>query len=470
MSSVTVRRRLLTASPSRLAAAIVAAFAVATIAIFAAILWRANELIVRQAEAALSAEVAAVGERLQSAGTSGLVALIADRSSRSDGLLFRLETASGALVSGNLAELPAAFSGAAEQRRAAAFTYRRGLGASERLAAGVRLALPDGGRLIVGQDLEAYRGLLHEMVTLLLSAVAGVALLGLGLGYAVNRILRRQVEESVAASKSIMAGRLSERLPVRGDSDEIDRLSLAINAMLDQIERLMTALKDVSDNIAHDLKTPLNRLRSRAESALADPAGDGARKEGLARVIEDADSVIATFDALLLIARVEAGAVAETFSAVDIARIAVDVAELYEPAIEAAGLRLEIAAGAPVHAMANRQLIGQAIANLVDNAVKYSAGASSGQPTPSISISARCVGDMAEITVGDRGPGIEAEDRERVLARFFRLDRSRSVPGTGLGLSLVAAVARLHGGTVRVEDNAPGARFVLSIPSGPSPG
>ena len=417
----------------------VAAFAVATVAIFIAILWRANELLLRQAEAALSAEVAVMSERLQNAGASGLATLVAERASRTDGLLYRLQTASGDLIAGNLPDLPAALSGTADRRGAAAFKFRREPSGPERLAAGVRLPISDGSSLIVGQDLEAFKGLLSEMVTLLVSAVAGVAALGLGLG-----------------------------LPVRGDRDELDRLSTAINAMLDQIERLMTALKDVSDNIAHDLKTPLNRLRSRAEAALADPAGDAARKEGLARVLEDADSVIATFDALLLIARVEAGAVAETFSQVDIARIAIDVAELYEPAIEAAGLKLEIEAAAPVHAMANRQLIGQAIANLVDNAVKYAAGAGSGDSTPSITISARRAGDLAEISVGDRGPGIKAEDRERVLARFVRLDRSRSVPGTGLGLSLVAAVARLHGGTVRVEDNTPGARFVLSIPAGRS--
>jgi signal transduction histidine kinase len=299
-------------------------------------------------------------------------------------------------------------------------------------------------------------------------SIALLALLGIVAGLAVSRSVLRRIEAVTETSRTIMAGDLSKRIPLDGSGDELDRLSESLNAMLGRIEELMVALREVSDNIAHDLKTPLNRLRNRAEAALRDPNNPASYRDGLVKTIEEADDLIKTFNSLLLIARLEAGALAESMEPLDPASVIADVAELYEPVAEEAGLHLDVSTEKGLTLTANRELIGQAIANLVDNAIKYSdvdsktgpAGAARGD----IAISLARVGDSIEIAVADRGPGVAPQDRERALQRFVRLEKSRSRPGSGLGLSLVAAVARLHGGTVRLDDNAPGLKAVLMLP------
>jgi signal transduction histidine kinase len=270
-----------------------------------------------------------------------------------------------------------------------------------------------------------------------------------------------------------MAGDLSGRLPVKGDGDEFDRLSDSVNAMLDRIQHLMQGMKEVSDNIAHDLKTPLNRLRNRAENALRTANTKEELTAGLGQTIEAADEIIKTFNALLLIARLEAGAVEETKEPVALAELLSGAAELYEPLAEEAGLELVTLKLAPITLTANRQLISQAVINLIDNAIKYARKGTANKTNGDAAtnpISGRIeVGLVArdgavEIVVADDGPGISNQNRKRAMERFVRLDKSRSLPGTGLGLSLVAAVARLHGGDLRLEDNAPGLRAVLSLP------
>jgi signal transduction histidine kinase len=233
--------------------------------------------------------------------------------------------------------------------------------------------------------------------------------------------------------------------------------------MLGRIEELMAALREVSDNIAHDLKTPLTRLRNRAEAALRSQDDSASYRDGLSKTIEEADELIRTFNSLLLIARLEAGAVAETMTPVDPAAVIADVAELYEPVAEQAGLHLEVSTCEGLQIIANRELVSQAVANLVDNAIKYSTGSKATQLAVRIGLDR--AGETVEITVADSGPGIAPNDRPRALQRFVRLEKSRSQPGSGLGLSLVAAVARLHGGSIRLEDNAPGLKAVLVLPA-----
>jgi signal transduction histidine kinase len=284
----------------------------------------------------------------------------------------------------------------------------------------------------------------------------------------------RRIETVNDTTRSIMAGDLSRRIPLNGSGDELDRLAESLNAMLARIEELMRALREVSDNIAHDLKTPLNRLRNRAEAALRSSEGPGIYRDGLVKTIEEADELIRTFNSLLLIARLEGGAVAESMERLNPASIIADVAELYEPVADEAGLILSVSSEPGLSLTANRELVSQAVANLVDNAIKYSpdgsrTGANGASPGAPISIVLKRVADDIEIAVGDRGPGVAPEDRQRALQRFVRLEKSRSAPGSGLGLSLVAAVARLHGGSVRLEDNAPGLRAVLQLPvAGPN--
>jgi hypothetical protein len=291
------------------------------------------------------------------------------------------------------------------------------------------------------------------------TAVVLLVVLGVLGGLMVARRVLGRIDAMTASSGRIMAGDLAGRLPVAGSGDEFDRLANSLNAMLERIEGLMAGLKHVSDNIAHDLKTPLTRLRNRAEEALRTSKGESAYRAALEATLEESEHLIRTFDALLMIARAEAGEAREGMVDFDAAEVAKSVAELYEPLAEESGMTLGVEAEGRLPVRGHRELVSQALANLVDNAIKHGAG--------EVKISARREGDQVWLTVADRGPGIPEEDRARVLERFVRLEASRSRPGSGLGLSLAAAVAHLHGTEIKLEDNAPGLRVSLALPLRP---
>ncbi|MEJ2517645.1 MAG: HAMP domain-containing sensor histidine kinase [Methyloceanibacter sp.] len=247
---------------------------------------------------------------------------------------------------------------------------------------------------------------------------------------------------------------------------ELPGLAESLNLMLGRIEQLMAGMREVSDNIAHDLKTPLNRLRNRVEEALREPPDETTYRAALERTIEEADGLMKTFNALLSIARLEAGAGGDDRDSLNLSAVVGDAAELYEPVAEERGIALNVDLACHLPVRGNRQLLGQAIANLIDNALKYGGvpAAQANGHASEVIVSTSSHDGIAEIAVSDRGPGVPEQERERVLSRFVRLEASRSEPGSGLGLSLVAAVARLHGGTVRLEDNEPGLRVVFSLP------
>ena len=269
-------------------------------------------------------------------------------------------------------------------------------------------------------------------------------------------------------TQRIMAGDLSGRLPVGRSGDELDRLAGNLNAMLAQIEALMTGLKEVSDNIAHDLKTPLTRLRNRAEEALAKSGSEADYRAALERTIDESDGLIRTFNALLMIARAESGQARGNMDDFDASEVANGIHELYEPLAEDDGMTLKVrTAPAPIHA--NRELISQALANLVENAIKYGKPVADG---PVVSLEARQIliealreGDTVLLRVTDHGAGIPESERKHAVERFVRLDSSRSQPGSGLGLSLASAVATLHGGELRLGDANPGLVATLVIPA-----
>jgi signal transduction histidine kinase len=334
------------------------------------------------------------------------------------------------------------------------------------------IQLPGGFRLLVGRDLEERERLYDVVLSAGKWSTAIVVVLGLAGGFFVARRVLRRVDAMTETTRSIMEGDLGERLPVAGSGDELDRLAVNLNAMLERIEALMHGLKEVSDNIAHDLKTPLTRLHNRCEEALRTAKTESEYRAALESTIEESEGLIRTFNALLMIARAEAGQARENMSELDAADVARGVGELYEPLAEEQGLSLTVEAPSSVPVHGNRELISQALANLVDNAIKYAALADKAcNKAQTITVTAGTEGDRVLLSVIDQGPGIPASMRERVVERFVRLDQSRTVPGSGLGLSLVAAVARLHGGELKFEDNTlvpdpTGLKAIIALPRG----
>ena len=326
------------------------------------------------------------------------------------------------------------------------------------------MTLANGMRLVVGRDVVERRGYSAIILQSFLVGVVGIILFSVIAGGITARRVLRRIDAIRDTSTKIMSGNLSERVPLTRRNDEFDGLATNLNAMLDRIEQLLQGLKEVTDNVAHDLKTPLTRLRNKAEAALRDTASQETREEALETVIAESDRLIQTFNALLMIARAEAGAPSGALSEVNVSDIVSDVAELYSPVAEDAEIEVINTIEPGIVLKANRELIGQAMVNLLENAIKY-ARPEDGSPGQIDVGLIRDVG-MVRIVVADNGSGIAEADRKRVLERFVRLETSRSEPGSGLGLSLVNAVARLHGGTFRIEDNAPGVRAVLELPAG----
>lgn len=431
--------------------------------IIAALFWQTNTLLARMTLQGLAAEAQSLARLSATAGPERAAALIAERSENQRLGLYLQIDASGRKLAGNLNRWPPELAGSAQ---GGLFRYERSTGGDDTfIAVGVPAVLADGTRLLVGRDLEEQRGFISGMRLLLLAGIGALGLTALAGGYLASRPLLSRITAMRRTSEAIMAGAMSERIPLDGASTELDGLAASLNAMLDRIEQLMAGLREVSDNIAHDLKTPLTRLRNRAEAALRDARGATAHRDGLERTIEEADELLKTFNAMLLIARLEAGALEESAEPFDLGRLVADVAELYEPLAEERGLTLSHDVEPDIALHANRQLVGQAVANLIDNAIKYGLPGPGAKAPRTIDVRVARAGAVAvRVEIGDHGIGIAEADRARALKRFGRLEASRTRPGTGLGLSVVAAVARLHGGNVRLEDNAPGLRVVVSLP------
>jgi signal transduction histidine kinase len=447
----------------RLAAASAAAFLVISAVIVGTLFWQTNTLLTDRVVQELRDEAADLARAAAGADRTALIGIVKQRSGSDGANLYYLADPDGRKLAGNLRAVPPEI---VANPAGGVFRYERdgATAGTSRLAVAMPVPAGSGLGLVVGRDVEEQLALADRIKHTFLWGFGVLALAAVVGGLAVGRSVLHRIEAINATSRSIMAGDLSRRIPVTASNDELDELSQSLNAMLDRIEQLMNGLREVSDNIAHDLKTPLNRLRNSAEAALRDPRGADGYREGLEATIEKADDLIKTFNALLLIARLEAGVVEESAEVFDLGRLVRDVAELYEPVAEEAGLALTIESADGIRVRANRQLVGQAVANLADNAIKYSAKAGRAQGQAVVAVKAARRSGAAEISVADRGPGIEACDRERALRRFVRLEESRTQPGTGLGLSLVAAVARLHHGSVSLEDNDPGLKVVLTLP------
>jgi signal transduction histidine kinase len=462
---VAARTRIFSTTAFRLSAIYLAVFAAFGVAFIFYISYSIDRLLEAQLHDTIEADIRGIEEQHRLGGVAALIAAVETRSREPAANLYLVADANGAKLAGNINEVPADMlrdtSG-----KPVTLPYALAAGsARERLAMVEVVALPGGLRMVIGRDLtesERFRGIILRSLGW---AVALLAVLGvIGWIYVSRRVLSR-IDQATDASRRIMEGDLSGRLAVTGTGDEFDRLSSSLNAMLDRIETLLYSLKDVSDNIAHDLKTPLTRLRNRVEAALSGPPDAASYRAALESTIEESDRLIHTFNALLMIARVEAGAADRSMTTTDATEIVRDVVELYEPVAEEAKVALSASTHGPLPVRANRELLGQALANLVDNAIKHCGAAGEGGPYR-VAVSAATEGGHLVLRVDDNGPGVPEEDRDRVLQRFVRLEKSRSAPGSGLGLSLVAAVVRMHKGEITLSDNAPGLSVAIRLPLG----
>lgn len=445
----------------RLSLIYLSVFAVSVFLILGYVAWSATRIFNEQIVETIEAEIGGLAEQYRTAGIRRLVAIVDRRSRQPGASLYLLTTYQGERIAGNVGSVPP---GTLDKEGQSEIEYARGDEEARDHRAIVRVfILQSGFRLLVGRDIEDRSRIRTVMVRALGVSLLLVGILGcLGAWFVARRVLRR-IDGMTGTAATIMAGNLQDRLKVDGTGDEFDRLALSLNAMLDRIGELMGGLAEVSNNIAHDLKTPLTRLRNRADEALRTAQTPDELREALDGVIEEGDNLIRIFNALLMIARMEAGHASDAMADFDAAEITRDLAELYEPSAEEAGLTMAVDIPETLPAHGSRELVGQALANLLDNAIKYGRSPE-GRKGP-IGVKAERDGAMIRISVSDGGPGIPKADRERVLGRFVRLETARSRPGFGLGLSLAAAVARLHHGTLALQDNAPGLRCVLTIPA-----
>ena len=448
--------RLLRTSSFQIALLYLTLFGATLLALLAFVYWSTAGLIDRQMSDTVEAEIRGLGEQYRDEGLSRLVEVIGERSGRNGdpSNVYLLADPGLKPLAGNLSRWPEVAAGA--DRWLEVRLHRLGdEQGNPHTIRGRMIDLPSGLHLFVGRDTEE-RGDFRDIVMGAMAwALIPALVLGLVGGVLIGRYSLRRVDMVRATGQEIINGDLSRRVPLSGSGDEFDRLALTINEMLDQIETLMAGMRAVTDSLAHDLRSPLTRAKGSIEQALRTAAGD--YRQALEQTGAELETILRTFDSLINIAQAEAGINRLTIAELDLSALVGDLAEVYQPIAEDAGLELggDVAAGVSIRG--HRELLGQAIANLLDNAIKY---------TPAggrIAIVLDRAGGAPRLAIADSGPGVPTGERARVLERFVRLDSSRGTPGSGLGLSLVAAVAKLHGARLALADNAPGLSITLTF-------
>ncbi|WP_336278994.1 sensor histidine kinase [Bartonella sp. CB175] len=420
-------------------------------------------LLTKQTEQALREELRRVENAYNYGGLPLLMRTIDYRSRQPGAFLYLVTDPMGRILAGNVARIEVGLLNN-NGFLSSSFLYSR-FGehdkTSEHRALAIIVDLPNAMKILVGRDLdepERFAVAIRKAVMIALAAMVGGALL---IWFFVGRRALQRIDRVTAASQRLMEGDFSGRLPVSGVGDEFDRLSANLNVMLDRIEELNIGLRQVSDNIAHDLKTPLTRLRNRAEEALSGKKTELEYRQALDGVITESDQLIRTFNAILMISRIEASSAIEHLEVMNMKLILEDAVELYEPFAEESGVLLRLGNTFDKELKLNRELIAQSIFNLIDNAIKY---ASKDKGDAEVCLSMECRGEHLLVVVSDNGPGIAEDKFEKVTERFVRLEESRTQPGFGIGLSITKAVMKLHGGELLLESANPGLRAVLLFP------
>jgi signal transduction histidine kinase len=449
--------RLFRTSSFRLTLVYAALFSASVLVLFGAIYWSTNFYMTNQLEAAVDSDLTELQEALRTGGVQRLATLIQDRVGQMPAgpILYLLEDGKGRALAGNLPSLP--------PKLGIVDLELPGLGARGRHVESVHgrgVMLPGGDYLLVGAD--AYP--LNEMREVVLRAFgvsfAVTLLLAFGGGVVMSGSLLRRVETIGRTAREIMEGNISRRVPMRGADDEFDHLAESLNAMLDRTESSIEGMRQISNDIAHDLRTPLTRLRQRLELGQRKAASIDELRSVIHRSLVDADGILETFGALLSIAQIESGVRKERFAEIDLTELLHSVVELYQPMAEEKHQTLTVEIAPKLIVRGDRELLAQMFANLIENAMRHSpAGAS-------IGVAAATTAEAAEVVVADNGPGIPATEHSKVFRRFYRLETSRTTLGSGLGLSLVAAVAALHDVAVELGDNKPGLRVRLRFSGG----
>jgi len=420
--------------------------------------WTSSAVIERQLNETVEAEIRGLAEQYRDEGLQRLLGVLRERSgTRGDPQSIYLLVAPDLRhLAGNLDAWPSDWQGSdPDGWRELRLVRADAEGSSTHVVRGRAFVLGGGFRLFVGRDTAARDAFRTGLFEALAWALIPALLLGIGGGALIGRYGLNRVEAVRATSDEIVAGDLSRRVPLNGSGDEFDRLALTINKMLERIETLMTGMRMVTDSLAHDLRSPLTRAKSETELALRAPPDAERDRAVLERMALELDTILKTFDSLIQIARTEAGMSGVGLSRLDLSELATELAEIYQPLAEDAGLTLEAAIAPDLHIQGHRQLLAQAVINLIDNAMKFTPAGGA------IHISLGEADGAVTLHLADTGPGIPEQDRARVLERFVRLDESRGTPGSGLGLSLVAAVAKLHDATLELGDAGPGLAVTL---------
>jgi len=452
--------RLFRTSTFQIALLYLALFGATLVSVLGFIYWSTSDLIDRQMNETIEAEIRGLSEQYHDEGLTRLVEVVRDRSSRNDDLqnVYLLTDRLYRPLAGNLKEWPQQPDVGTNWVEIRLHRTDDPARIERKFRAHV-FDLPGNFHLLVGRDTEARGNFRRIMEEGFAWALVPVLFLGLGGGIVVGRYALHRVEAVAATSREIIKGDLTRRVPLSGSGDEFDRLAHTINEMLDQIDMLMTGMRAVTDSLSHDLRSPLTRAKGSIELALRREADMEAYRQALEQTNTELDIILRTFEALINIAEAEAGITRMSMTKLDLSGLMRDLFEMYQPISEDAGLELVAEIAPDISVTGHRQMLGQAIANLLDNAIKFT------QSDGRIVVSLERSPAGPVLRVADNGPGIPEEHRESVLQRFVRLDGSRTAPGSGLGLSLVAAVARLHNATLTLGDNEPGLSASLLFPA-----